>query len=362
MSLMSGSTSLEQLKKKYEDFKRFSLEISVDGTKMSADQDIHIYHLNLDLTSGLEASGCSFLVGGCYSFEDQDFDKKAEKFQIGAKIEIFLGYQKVESVFEGYINAVSYEFGLEEEPVIRVRGMDAKGLLMKNRRLEAFKEKKADAVVKKLLSEQPVSHFLSGKSIDSCPEEEVPLRSGMKTDYEIIAELARKLGYEFFIIQGKAYFQKGQKNTSPITTLTPEFGVQECICSVSGNTLVQSVEVRSIHSGNGKLISGSSKLTGSFGKKASKLYQGTTQVFYEAGVSSPKEAGDRAEARMEEIKSGFGSLELVCRGIPELVPGRFLKLDGFSSSVNGSYYIRSVTHSCSPDGFQTRIQGCRKHL
>ncbi len=115
MNLMSGSTSLDQLKKKYKDFKCFSLEISVDGTKMSADQELHIYHLSLDLTSGLEASGCSFLAGGCYSFENRDFHKYAEKFQIGAKIEVFLGYQKVESVFEGYINAVSYEFGLEEE-------------------------------------------------------------------------------------------------------------------------------------------------------------------------------------------------------------------------------------------------------
>ena len=33
-----------------------------------------------------------------------------------------------------------------------------------------------------------MSSYLSGKEIDTCPEEEVPLRSHMMTDYELITE------------------------------------------------------------------------------------------------------------------------------------------------------------------------------
>ena len=57
--------------------------------------------------------------------------------------------------------------------------MDAKGLLMKTRRMEIFTQKSADAVVKAILGETPVSSYISGKEIDSCKEEEVPLRSHM---------------------------------------------------------------------------------------------------------------------------------------------------------------------------------------
>lgn len=38
------------------------------------------------------------------------------------------------------------------------------------------------------------------------------------TDYEVIVEQAEKQGYEFFIIQGKAYFRKRQKVTSALMT------------------------------------------------------------------------------------------------------------------------------------------------
>ena len=362
MSLMSGSTSLEKLQRKYSGFAVPSLEIAVDGASLAVGRELHVQQMSVDLTCGFEASGCEFLAGSCYSLQDRDFSRAMEKFQVGSKIEISLGYQATEPVFQGYINEVGYEFGNEEAPMIRVKCMDAKGLLMKNRRLEAFKEKQADAVVRKLLSEQPVSSYLSGKTVDSCSSEEVPLRTGMKTDYDIIVELARKTGYEFFIIQGKAYFRQGEKSTSPIMTLTPRCRVEECISTVSGNSLIQTVEVRSIHAGNGKLISGKASISGSFGSKASRLYQGTAQVFYEAGVESAKEASDRAKARMEALRAQFCSLELTCMGIPELVPGRFVSLDQFADAVNGKYYITAVTHRCSASEFSTTIKGQRKSL
>ena len=242
--------------------------------------------------------------------------------------------------------------------------MDAKGLLMKNRRLEAFKESSADAVVKSLLSSQPVSYYLSGKEIDTCSKEDVPLRTGMKTDYEIVVEQAGKMGFEFFIIQGKAYFRKAEKTTTPIMTLEPECGVEENIVSFSGNKLVENIEVRSINQENGKMIQGKSKLIGRFsnGTSASRMYRSTTQVFYEPGVESVSEASKRAGVRMDALKSHFGSMELICIGIPELVPGRFVKLDKFASVVDGKYYITRVTHRFDEDGYRTTVQARRSSL
>ena len=365
MNLMTGTTNFKALKTKYSDFFAPTLEIEVDGTKMVASKDIMVQELNVDLTCGYEASGCELLIGDCYDSEKSDFTGSiADKFQIGKKIEILVGYVKTEKIFLGYIDTVSYEFEDGKSGVIRVGCMDAKGLLMKNRRLEAFKESSADAVVKTLLSEQPVSYYLSGKEIDTCSKEEVPLRTGMKNDYEIVVAQAGKIGFEFFIIQGKAYFRKAEKTTTPIMTLEPECGVQEARISFSGNKLAENIVVRSIHPENGKMIQGKSKLTGRFSKgtSAGKIYRSTTQVYYEPGVESVAEASKRADVRMDALKNHFGSMELICTGIPELVPGRFVKLDKFASTVNGKYYITRITHSFDTEGYKTTVHARRSSL
>ncbi len=365
MSLMTGTTNFKALKTKYSDFAIPTLEIVVDGTKMVASKDIMVQDLTVDLTCGYEASGCEFTVGNCYDSEKCDFDKAVTgKLQIGKKVEILAGYEKTESVFLGYIDTVSYEFSGGANGEIRVRCMDAKGLLMKNRRLEAFKEKSADAVVKSLLSSQPVSYYLSGKELDKCSDDEVPLRTGMKTDYEVVVEQAEKVGFEFFIIQGKAYFRKAEKTTTPIMTLDPDCGIEENTVSFSGNKLVENIEVRSINQENGKMIQGKAKLSGSFsdGSSATKLYRSTTQVFYEPGVASAAEASKRASVRLDALKSHFGSMELICIGLPELVPGRFVKLDKFASAVNGKYYITKIQHRFEQDGFRTTVLARRSSL
>ena len=362
---MTGTTNYTALETKYSNFDIPTLEIKVDGVKMVESKGVSIQELTVELTCGYEASGCDFLVGDCYDSEKCDFDSDiSDKFQIGKKVEVLAGYQKTEMVFLGYIDTVTYEFEDGFPGEIRVRCMDAKGLLMKNRRLEAFKETSADAVVKSLLSDQPVSYYLSGKEVDTCWKEAVPLRTGMKTDYEIVTEQASKMGFEFFIIQGKAYFRKAEKTTTPIMTLEPDCGIEEINVSFSGNKLVENIEVRSINPENGELIQGKAKLMGKFGQgtSASKIYRSTTQVFYEPGVESASEASSRADARMAALKSHFGSMEMRCIGIPELVPGRFVKLNKFASTVDGNYYITGITHRFDREGYRTTVRARRSSL
>lgn len=54
-----------------------------------------------------------------------------------------MGYVRKESLFKGYISQVEYQYGMEEGAYrVRVECMDAKGLLMKNRRMEFFTAEK----------------------------------------------------------------------------------------------------------------------------------------------------------------------------------------------------------------------------
>ena len=359
MDLMKGSTSFRSLRKKYDDFSAPSVEVTVGSTKLVSGAGADIFDLELELTSGFEASGCVFYIDGAYDEKNTDFKKFTDKIQIGESVEIALGYVRRESVFKGYINEVEYQYGMEDDRNrIRVECMDAKGLLMKTRRMEIFTQKSADAVVKAILGETPVSSYISGKEIDSCKEEEVPLRSHMMTDYDLIVEQAQKQGFEFFILQGKAYFRKKQKVTSTILTLSPGQGILRARLSLSGQQLVKKIEIRSIDETNGKQVKGEAALSGTFGKGSGykKLLGDSRQVFYEPGVQDAAEAKARAQARMDQISQRFGELECECVGIPELSPGRFVEVDELSSQADRKYYITYVRHVLSEDGYRTYIR------
>lgn len=356
MNLMSATTDFKSLVKKYDNFNAPAVEITVGSTKLMSGKDLDIVSVEIELTSGYEASGCVFVIAGSYDVEKTDFSTDISAVQIGEKVEVSIGYVRKEAVFNGYVNQIDYCYGMDDEEFgIRVECMDAKGLLMKNRRLEFFTEKSADAIVKKVLSEAPVSSYLSGKEVDTCPKEDVPLRSHMMTDYELIVEQASKQGYEFFIIQGKAYFRKKQKVTSTLMKLSPQNGIIGARFSVSGQHLVKKIEVRSIDESNGKQIKGNATISGKFSKGSSgnMLLGNSTQVFYEPGVKDTNEAKKRAEARAEAIADQFGELECECVGIPELAPGRFIQVEKLSSQANRKYYIQYVKHVIDESGYRT---------
>lgn len=115
MDLMKGSTSFRSLRKKYDDFSAPSVEVTVGSTKLVSEPGQIFLILELELTSGFEASGCVFYIDGAYDEKNTDFKKFTDKIQIGESVEIALGYVRRESVFKGYINEVEYQYGMEDD-------------------------------------------------------------------------------------------------------------------------------------------------------------------------------------------------------------------------------------------------------
>ena len=76
MDLMKGSTNFRALSRKYDEFRAPSAEITVGGTKLAAGANANIRDVELELTSGYEASGCVFYIDGAYDEEKTDFKSK----------------------------------------------------------------------------------------------------------------------------------------------------------------------------------------------------------------------------------------------------------------------------------------------
>ena len=53
---------------------------------------------------------------------------------------------------------------------------------------------------------------------------------------------------------------------------------------------------------------------------------------------------------------GFVSGSGICVGLPELIPGRYVTIEGADAKSNGTYFITKVRHLFELNGFQTAFE------
>ena len=124
--------------------------------------------------------------------------------------------------------------------------------------------------------------------------------------------------------------------------------------------LVETVEVRAMDPGTGKVIASKKKLSNnlSTGSLAKGLVSGSTKVYIDPTVTTQEQADARASYLAEDVSYRLGSLECVCPGLPDLAPGRFVKVTGLGVPVDNTFYVTSVVHDFRQDsGYQTRLTG-----
>lgn len=358
---MTNVSVYAALKKKYWDFSAPTIRIKVDGKDITQANANPIASLTVDLTSSFDASGCSFDVIHLYEPKNTAFSSKSAftQLQLGAAIEVEIGYIETEMVFYGLVSEVEYIFDGESAPYIHVECIDAKALLMKQKKVEIISEKSISQSITDMLSEQPFSQYIKGKTIDATSEKKEMIPAATESDYEFITRYASYIGYEFFIIQGKVYFRKQPASASSIMDLTPDTGIKKFKASFSGNTLYNKVEVVGINPQDNKMIKGEATVSGTFskGSTAKKMMSGTVKTYFDSTVQSAAQAGERANVLLGEAKSRFGRVHCECMGLPELVPGRSVKVKGFMPEAEKACYLLNVRHVLDDRGFRTIFEG-----
>ena len=179
-----------------------------------------------------------------------------------------------------------------------------------------------------------------------------------ESDYEFVVKAAKKYNYEFFVSGGNVYFRKAKEYAGVLMEISPATGMKNVDVEYNVTGLVGKVEVRSTDVGKASQIANSVKLKNklSKGKYASKLVKDAAKVYIDPTADSKKEAGYRAEYLAEDVAFRFGTLEAELIGLPDLVPGRYIKLVNMGDPVNNLFYIMSVRHTMNAEqGFTTRI-------
>lgn len=360
INLMTENTSYTKLQKKYRDFGAPTVLIHIDGVEITEKHNAKLSEVTVDLTSGFSASGCSFDIIGEYDAKNTAFSSNgvSKLLQIGAKVELELGYIETVPVFYGLIAEVEYVLDSEYAPYIHVECMDAKCLMMKRQRLALFSKKSVTDAIDEMMGGQPFSDYIKGKKIEALSDKIEMIPIAMEDDYQFAARYAEYIGYEFFIIQGTVYFRKTPASSSPVMSLGPDSGLLSVKQSLRGNGLYKKIQVVGINPADDKMVSGEAVLNGNFGgsQGPSRMLGQSGKVQFDHNIQSAQQAEARAKVLMQGASGSFGRIECRCIGIPELVPGRNVEIHGISPDADRECYVQSVRHTFDDRGFFTNLE------
>jgi hypothetical protein len=381
---LTGLTGLEgtdfaALKKKYGGFYYPRSAVEFGGSPFQDESGrMVINEISVELTSGYEASVASFRIYGVYNSKTGKFEYDALKKQVllGNTLTVKLGYlDELETVFTGFVAGVNFIYSEGEQPYVEVTGMDVKGVMMSGSYAEQLAASSYGEAVREILRKTAYERLQSNAAITKIAVSDTPdkkpggdksasaytIEMSSESDYEFVVKAARKFNYEFFTDRGAVYFRKAKSNAEILLTVGIAEGLLDFDIGYSITGVAETVEALSVDAGTGKLILAKKKFTNnlSLGSQAKKLIAKSRHVYIDPTIVSKEHAEARAASLLETMSYRLGAVNGSCVGLPELRPGRFIKVLGLGAPVDNKFYLTSVTHTLASEvGYRTKLAGC----
>lgn len=356
----TGSYTFKALSSKYEDFRGPAFSIKVDGTELDSTQ-MPIISLEVELCADGSAGGCHFEVESLYDHEKGSWINNLEKtIKVGAKLEVSGGYVKKEEIFYGYVDEFSLQHSGHSPPRLSVTGIDGFGFLMSCQQPIYGGQKQPQKVVEEILDKAVSAGYAKKKTVGSLDGFTIPTIKEKMDDYRYLRLLAERYCVSVFAVDGELIFDNVVKNSSSLITLTVGAGLLDFQKRMSLRGQVGEVEIwgRDVNQG---FIKGSAKSVsvGGNGKSATELapaFKSAAIRQYSEYVRTEEECVKLAQSKLDTIAMNFVSGRGICVGIPELIPGRYLTIEGIDGAVEGSYFITKVRHRFSRDGYYSMFE------
>jgi len=372
--------SYSEIIKNYEGFQNPHVVVKVSGKDITDKNDLAISQVNIELSSGFEASVASFRIYKIFDISKGSYltDQYEKKLYIGLPIEIWLGYGiKIKPVFVGVITGIGFRYEDPDEPYIVVKAMDAKGVMMANRNSRQLTATQIDKAVKEVLEGAAYNSLTSQGVIkeimvETTPDSPIPAGIGAappapptapttekptiemvnESDYEFIVRMAKRVNFEFFIHVGNVIFRPAKIDIGTMMTIEPGNILRSFDIEYDITGQVGEVEVRATDTDKGELITSKTGVqnTWSYGSKAGKLVKGNKYVYLDPSVHTQAEANMRRDYLVENISYKFGTIYCETVGVPELAPGRFVKINALGNGPDNKFYIQKLRHVMSKKG------------
>lgn len=351
--LMTDTCTYDSLVNKYANFHVPAIRLYVDGS--DAVQDLGLTVQSLEITLSLSTASTAVIhITDLYDLETRTLDSKVKnKFKLGTVVEVGIGYvSEIQKVLKGYVAALRAEFG--ENTCLVVTVADVRQLMMTGGMHHALHNVSnySDAV-STILEEYSK---LCTAEIDATDDQLDRPFSQRSTDYDFITKeliAGGRCEREFLVVGGTAYFRKIGKE-------------KEAICSMELGRELREFEVESGYTDLQVNVTGYSQqeqntFTASASAKSTEAQSSLmTQTPIHNIVDPEADTQDKADLRARVYAGGRVAMGQkgrgVCVGLPELVPGRYVKIAIPEEMANKKFYIKNVTHKIDKEGFTTEFE------
>lgn len=298
------------------------------------------------------ASAASIKLTHVYDLKKRAFiGDVSSDFILGELVEIEMGYgSSLTSIFYGYVEEINYE--LSESPSVNIVAVDVRRIMMGSRKSnishkvksysDAFNEvaKKYKAAYKKT-------------SVDATDKLDVECIIQNGSDYHFIKEeLCRKGNRDFFVHAGTVYFKKLSEEifktvelewARDLISFQRRASFQDTVVRVLGQNLDKKEEVQS----EVKVKSDDSQ--------KSLVQSEMTEM--NADIQDTADAKKIADYKAEQEKKKARQAGGTCIGIPEILPGGYVKIKNADPRLlDGTYCVTEARHSFSGGGYTTTFE------
>ncbi|WP_020673166.1 VgrG-related protein [Amycolatopsis nigrescens] len=291
---------------------------------------------------------------------------------IGSKLEVSLSVVNgaPEPLFTGEVTALEVDSDTASGTFTVVRALSKAHRLFRNRRVIAFRNMTADAIVRKVIQTAGLVPGRIQAERISYPQ----LSQAGVTDWEFLQDLARQHGTVLRVDRlGKVDFVKpkpAMKAPPPTTSAKQnpfllEYGrnlkILRAVLTAAGQAdSVQvrgwNVDTKTATVANQAATKSKTVLPGLTGAKVNGAFGKATALATDTPYGNQAETTAAARSLAESISAGLGEIEAVVDGDPRLRAGTPVALGNVGPAFSGRYTATAVHHVLDPDaGYRTTV-------
>ncbi|SFR68983.1 hypothetical protein SAMN04487947_3537 [Halogeometricum rufum] len=342
--------SLADVREKYGDFyvPRFVVEAG-DTTFTEASGVVSQLSVSTSVDS---AERFSFSLNNLYDQESREFEGiDWGLIDSDSPVTVSLGYgDTLVPMVVGTVESAEPKFPADGVPTVDVSGYGRLHELMTGTNTETWdrdtvEDRVTDSnVVRKVLERG--GYGFSKVVIDETDLEFPRIVQDNKTDYQFVKQRAKRYNYEVFVTTDAFHFREPREDRSADFELAYGESLRSFSPRLNRARDVSRVNVRWNDRNGREVIEGSAEGADPNGDARDLRMP----------VESPAEAETVAASEAARIRQGrlTGRGETI--GVPELVAGITVELDGVTETFNGRYYVESADHQISTSGYTTTFQ------
>jgi len=280
---------------------------------------------------------------------------------------------QTEVVFDGYISHVNvHTNGAAKSLTVSISGVDASYHMNQVDKTRIWRGQTYEDIATTIIGEYEFQPFVAEAPEPGEPSLQVAQRG---TDHRFLRDLARRRGYEFYVLGGNAYFRPPELTGTPQKVIAINFGEETNCDQLSFNTdgtapTVAQVSYFDAMEGVARTDTATESGLPLLGSNALSAQRGAvdmpqaTRIARGLGLNSPAQSASYAQGMLR--RSGWwvtahGSINGLRYG-RVLRSRKLVTVKGAGPNLNGNYYVRKVQHSLTARTYTMEFDLARNAL